>query len=158
MHRSTRPAATAATTLIACALLSACAPRGLAFRVDKRVSFRSPRDRATVTLPVTLDWDATGFAGTFAVFLDRTPMPPGRSLRWLARNDVNCVAARGCPDAEYLRERGVYPTTETQLTLAAVPKAGTKNRHRATIVLLDADGQRIGESAFELEFTVVGAP
>jgi hypothetical protein len=155
-----------------CAALSGCVPQGLAFRVDERLTFQSPKDRSTVTLPVTLDWDIRDFditppggaprkdAGYFAVFVDSTPMPPGKPLRWIARKDTSCRADDGCPDEEYLEARGIYATTETELVLDQLPRTGRQDddnrreRHRATIVLLDASGRRIGESAFEILFDV----
>lgn len=151
-----------------CAALSGCVPQGLAFRVDERLVFRAPEDRSTVTLPVTLDWDIRDFdvtgpggepredAGYFGVFVDTTPVPPGKSLAWVARDDTGCRADDGCPDAEYLEARGIYTTTETELVLEQLPRLGNdddrRERHRATVVLLDAEGRRIGESAFEVLF------
>lgn len=159
--------------LALCAALAGCVPQGLAFRVDERLTFSSPEDRSTVRLPVTLDWEIRDFevvppgtgdardgAGYFAVFVDASPMPPGKPLRWIARKDTSCRAADGCPDEEYLRARGVYTTTETELVLDQLPLTtgsddrDRRERHRATIVLLDADGRRIGESAFEIAFDI----
>lgn len=154
------------------AATTGCIPQGLAFKVDKRLTFQSPEDRATVSLPLTLDWDIRDFeitglagepredAGYFAVFLDSTPMPPGRMLRWIARKDTSCRPADGCPDEEYLIARGIYTTTDTELVLDQLPRTGgdddrdRRERHRATIVLLNARGERIGESAFEVVFDV----
>lgn len=154
----------------ACAALAGCGAQGLAFRVDERLTFRAPVDRSTVALPVTLDWDIRDFevtgpggeprkdSGYFAVFLDGTPMPPGRDLRWVARNDRRCRRDAGCPDAAYLAGRGVYTATETELVLDQLPRLGNEDdpreRHRATVVLLDARGARLGESAFEIAFDV----
>ena len=152
-----------------CLLLAACVPEGIAFRVDERLTFVAPEDRSTVALPLTLDWDIRDFdvvdpggpvredAGYFAVFVDRSPIPPGKPLRWLARKDNSCRTADKCPDAEYLSARGVYTTTETELVLQQLPRTSDddrRERHRATIVLLDASGARIGESAFEIVFDV----
>lgn len=163
-----RPASALALPLL-CVALTACVPQGLAFRVDERLTFVEPEDRSTVSLPITIDWDIRDFeitgpggdpredAGYFAVFLDRTPMPPGKPLRWLVRDDRSCREDDGCPDEAYLAERGVYTTTETELTLEQVPLTNDddrRERHRATIVLLDASGTRIGESAFEVAFDV----
>ena len=152
------------------AALAGCVPQGLAFRVDERLTFQSPQDRATVRLPVTLDWDIRDFeitppgsgeprpdAGYFAVFIDSSPMPPGETLRWIARKDNSCRPADGCPDEQYLAARGIYTTTETALTLDQLPLGDDEDRrerHRATIVLLDASGTRIGESAFEIAFDI----
>lgn len=148
--------------------LSGCIPQGLAFRTDERLTFVTPEDRSTVTLPVTISWRIEDFlvtgpggtlsdsAGYFAVFVDRTPMPPGEPLRWIARKDNSCRADDGCPDAEYLAGRGVYTTNGTSITLDQLPRTTNdedrRERHRATVVLLDAETKRIGESAFEIEF------
>ena len=159
-----------AALAVLCSVLSACVPQGLAFRVDERLTFTSPEERSTVTLPLTLDWEMRDFeitapgsgerredAGYFAVFVDGAPMPPGEPLRWVARKDTGCREDDGCPDAEYLASRGIYTTTETELVLEQLPRLGDddrRERHRATIVLLDAGGSRIGESAFEIVFDV----
>ena len=169
-HR--RPA-TALVLAGLCAALTGCVPQGLAFRTDTRLTIIEPEDRESVSLPVTIDWDIRDFeivgpgsdvegegdrdAGYFAVFVDGTPMPPGKSLRWVARKDTSCRPADGCPDEEYLEARGIYTTTETELTLEQLPQTGNddrRERHRATIVLLDAGGSRIGESAFEVAFDI----
>ena len=170
-HR--RPA-TALLLVALCAALSGCVPEGLAFRTDTRLTIVSPEDRTEVSLPVTIDWDIRDFeivepgadvagsdegrAGYFAVFVDSTPMPPGESLRWVARDDTSCREADGCPDEEYLAARGIYTTSETELVLEQLPRTGReqdrRERHRATIVLLDASGTRIGESAFEVAFDI----
>jgi hypothetical protein len=152
------------------ALLAGCAPDGLAFRVDERLTFQAPQDRSTVGLPLTLDWEMRDFevvppgsparpdAGYFAVFVDRSPVPPGEPLRWLARKDTSCRTADGCPDEEYLNSRGVYTTTETELVLDQLPRLGDdedrRERHRAVVILLDGAGRRIGESAFEIAFDI----
>ena len=167
-HRGQR-LATGAALLGLCGALSGCVAQGLAFRVDDRLTITAPEDRSTVTLPVTLRWDVRDFdvtapggdprkdAGYFAVFVDDAPMPPGKPLAWLARKDNSCRAADGCPDEEYLAARGVYTTTKTELVLSQLPRNADEDRrerHRATIVLLDAQGTRIGESAFEVAFDV----
>ena len=170
-HVGRRPA-TAVALLGLCGVLSGCVPQGLAFKVDERLTFQSPEDRATITLPLKLDWDIRDFEitepggeprkdeGYFAVFIDGSPMPPGEKLRWIARKDNSCRAADGCPDEEYLEARGIYTTTETELVLEQLPRTTSEDdgerreRHRATIVLLDASGTRIGESAFEVAFDI----
>jgi len=152
-------------------ILSGCVPQGLAFKVDERLTFLSPEDRSTVRLPLTLDWEMRDFditppgtgepsedAGYFAVFIDASPVPPGEQLRWIARKDSSCRAADGCPDTEYLQARGIYTTTDTRLVLDQLPRTNDaedrRERHRATVILLDAAGARIGESAFEVTFDI----
>ena len=168
MSQRPKPA-TAVAVAGLCAALSGCVPQGLAFTVDERLTFRSPQDRATVRLPVRIDWDVRDFdvvepggepredAGYFAVFVDSTPMPPGKDLRWLAREDSDCREEAGCPDEAYLNARGTWTTTQTELVLDQLPRPDDEDRrerHRASVVLLDASGTRIGESAFEIAFDV----
>lgn len=167
-HTGRRAALPAALTGL-CLALSGCVPQGLAFKVDERLRFTAPGDRATVGLPVKVDWEIEDFeitgpggsvragAGYFAVFVDKTPMPAGKDLRWIARKDRSCRASDGCPDQEYLNGRGVYTTTDTELVLDQLPRSSDddrRERHRVTVVLLDASGSRIGESAFEIAFDI----
>src|SRR6266480_1977503 len=79
-------------------VVPACAGHQYQFVADHRVHISAPRQRSTVTLPVTVRWSFDGFrvtgpdarddpqARSFAVFVDRTPVPAGKALRWLARN------------------------------------------------------------------------
>lgn len=148
--------------VVALALLtSGCAVSGIAFRQDDRLSFVTPDDRAEVTLPLTVEWEVEDFevgegAGSFAVFVDRAPQPPGKTLDWLARDDDSCRADDGCPDAEWFAERDVFPTTERSLTIERLPARADDRRelHEVTVVLLDEDGRRIGETGWSLEFQV----
>jgi hypothetical protein len=170
---SRRPSTSAAAVAAClCLLLSGCLSQGLAFRVDDRLTITAPADRAEVTLPVTVRWDIRDFevvepggsaaqagkdAGYFAVFVDGTPQPPGKPLSHLARDDRSCRPSEGCPDAEYLAARNVYTTSARQITFEQLPRPSnekTKERHAVTIVLLDPAGKRIGESAFEVTFTL----
>ena len=153
----------AAAALALITALSGCTVSGLAFQEDHRVRIVSPEDRAEVGLPVTIRWTTEDLESDgrsyFAVFVDRAPIAPGESLRSLA--DDSCNRTKGCPDLEYFRDRYVLVTDTTSVTLDAVPNRGgqrtsAKNRHEATIVLIDADGHRIGEAAYTVEFTVEG--
>jgi hypothetical protein len=157
------------TLLLAVALAcasSGCAVHGLAFDNDHRLQFVTPASRATVDLPVTIQWRAPdvrrdGEDGRrFAVFIDREPVRPGQSLR--AVGDEVCKRTPGCPDASYLRDHFVYVTSQTSLTLTALPAAGGsrtggRHTHQATIVLVDRQGRRTGEAAFRREFVVENA-
>ena len=152
-------------------LTSGCVSQGLAFRLDKRVTIDAPEARSTVTLPVTVRWSVKDFqvvdpgsaaetndhTGYFGVFVDQTPQPPGKTLAWVARKDRSCRKSDGCPDAQYLAARNIYSTSQMQITFDQLPRPSDKNqkeRHNVTIVLLDAQGRRIGESAFYVEFIV----
>ena len=141
-------------------LTSGCAVRGVAFRQDDRLSFVSPGDRDEVTLPVTVEWEVEDFEvpgdGYFAVFVDRAPQPPGRTLDWLARNDDACAQIEDCPGAAWFNERDIFPTTETELTIDQLPDRTVdgRERHEVTVVLVDRDGRRIGETGWTLELEV----
>lgn len=156
------------TSALALLASTACLPQDLAFRVDERVMIIEPRNREIVSLPVTVRWEVENFevvqqpeaprdgAGYFAVFVDQSPMPPGKTVAWLVKDDRSCDPSDGCPDAEYLRERGVYLSTDTQVLVEELPQRrdGRRERHTATVVLLDGAGRRIGESVFFVDFEV----
>lgn len=173
MRSMRRLALRAGLVLVLCVSLSGCLAEGLAFRVDDRLTFTSPKDRSTVRLPVVVDWEIRDFEvvapgaavrpgeGYFAVFVDRAPMPPRKSMRWIFRDDEDCRAADGCPNEVDLASIGIYTTTETRLVLEQIAPPPTRDdeeddddpeRHRVTVVLLDAAGKRLGESAFQVEF------
>lgn len=140
---------------------------GLAFTTDSRLEITGPQDRQKLRLPVTIAWTIDDFEvtgpgrgsgdgeGYFAVFLDRSPVPAGKTLAHVARDDRSCRRDDGCPDAEYLADRNVYTTTRTRLvieTLAKTAREGRREFHDVTVVLLDSDGRRIGESAWHVRF------
>lgn len=136
-------------------LTGACATTGLGFRIDDRVDIVAPAEREDVTLPVTVRWEADDVEGTFGVFVDRSPQPPGKSLSWFS--DDECDAQPGCPDATYLAQRDIFTTTEQSFTVERVAETTDDKRchmHEVTIVLLDAEGRRKGESAWSVEFRV----
>jgi hypothetical protein len=152
--------------VLAIVALSGCAVDGLAFRVDERVDITSPDDRADVTLPLTISWTADGVEPAddggpyFAVFVDQPPIRPGQSLRSVA--DDSCNRTPGCPDLDYFRDRSIYVTETTSVELDVIPqrsgqRTGGDDSHEATIVLVDADGRRIGEAAYTVQFNVEDA-
>lgn len=169
VFRTARAAALAvALTLV----LSSCVSQGLAFRVDDRLTILEPKARSEVTLPVTVRWKVRDFdvvepgslatgdkgkVGTFAVFVDGTPQSPGKTLASLAKKDRSCRPSDGCPDAQYLADRNIYSTSKTEITFEQLPRPSdekSKERHDVTIILLDPQGKRIGESAFYVQFIV----
>jgi hypothetical protein len=145
-----------------------CNVSQLQLRNDHRLSFESPKARAKVVAPVTISWTMRDFrtagldgthstsSGAFAVFVDRAPMPVGKDLRWLSRNDLSCKRDPRCPDKQYLADEQVFVTTDTSLTLDVLPRAADgvgDEQHYVNIVLLDGRGHRIGESAWYRPFT-----
>ncbi len=144
-----------------------CQVSALQFRTDDRLSFTAPASRALVTAPVTISWVMKGFdasgldgstdkgRGAFAVFVDRAPMPVGKDLKWLARSDSGCKRDPRCPDAAYLKDRGVIVTTDSTVTLDILPRVGDgvgDEQHFVNVVLVDGTGSRIGESAWYRPF------
>lgn len=156
------------SVLLAALLPAACGISGLSFRQDTRLVITSPRDRAIVEVPVTVDWKVRDFnvtgrdgrrrtdAGYFGVFVDRPPIPPEETLAWLARDDAQCRLMPACPNDDYFRQINVFSTTETEITIERFPELSTdedrRDFHEVVIVLLNGRGERIGESAFAVEF------
>jgi hypothetical protein len=164
MTRLGRPLAVAAVLL----LLPGCGVSGLNFVQDDRVTITQPPDRARVRLPLTVRWTVEDFrvtgrtgakaddAGYFGVLVDRPPPPPGETLEWLLRDDKVCEADPSCPSESYLASRDIYATTDTSLVIEEVaerpPGFSGPDLREVTVVLLDPEGRRIGESAFSVEF------
>lgn len=144
--------------LLAAATTAGCATRGLAFRVDDRIDIVAPDDNDEVTLPVTLEWTARDYDGRFGVFVDRSAPPPGKPLSWIARGDDECENTPGCPDEAYFAQRGAYATDGHSLVIERVLNQRQDGRrcstHEATVVLLDEDDRRRGESAWAVTFRV----
>jgi hypothetical protein len=153
--------------LVALTSASGCDAGRLQFKNDHRLSFQTPHARETVTAPVTVRWSMTGFdavgldgsrtsrRGAFGVFVDRAPMPVGKDLKSLVTDDAGCRHDARCPDAQYLSDRGVFVTTQPEVTLEVLRQqadGGTHQQHYVNVILLDGTGRRIGESAWYLPF------
>lgn len=167
---TTRLVRTLAMAALAVVGLSACSFQGLAFVQDQRLEFVSPEDRELVELPVTIDWEIEDFEvvepgraeptpgeGYFGVFVDSRPQPPGKPLSWHARDDETCDRDPECPDAEWYRVRGIHTTVESEFTIERMARPSDETRreiHTITVILLDADGVRIGESAWQMEIEI----
>jgi hypothetical protein len=155
-----------AVTLLAVAVLPACGVSGLSFVQDDRVDIIRPNDRDTIDLPLRVDWTAKDFPvgpgqGSFGVFIDRSPQPSGKTLAWIFRGDDAC-RGRGnlCASEEFLSQRNVFRTTRSDFTVEQVTKlSGSQSGrllHELTIVLLDEQGERVGEGAWSVQFEVRG--
>jgi hypothetical protein len=144
-------------------LASSCSTSGLSFKKDERVEIKTPSDREKVTLPVTVSWTVRDFDvpedGSFGIYVDRAPQPPSQTQAWLVRDDIRCKRTPGCPDEAYLAQLEAHTSTQTSFTIDRLPlPAETAQRrrefHDVTIVLLNPEGERIGESAFTVQFEV----
>ena len=61
-----------------------------------------------------------------------------------------------CPNDEYLARFGINSTTQTSFTIENLvdptPEDDRREFHEVTVVLLNGRGERMGESAFSVEF------
>jgi hypothetical protein len=146
-----------AVTAVLFLATSGCGVHGLNFVKDERLHIQSPRPNAEVHVPFDVRWSVEDFDGSYGVFVDRAPPGPGRTLASLAEGDAVCKATAGCPDAAYLAGHRAYTTTDTSFRVEQLPEL-TRDRareaHEVTVVLLDDQGRRVGESAFRVEFHV----
>ena len=151
-----------------------CSLSGLQFETDNRLSIISPHQGELVGMPLTLRWAVKNFtidregpgpgkrdSEYFAIFVDRAPVRPGQTLRAVASNDYQCLHTPGCPNTTYLADRGVFTTAATSFTLTSVARLNNYQNvqlHEAVIVLMNSAGQRIGESAWYIDFRLHKAP
>jgi hypothetical protein len=138
-------------------VLTGCAGTPRTFLHDTHLQITAPAPLTTVSLPFTVAWSTTRRGdGAYAVFVDRSPVPPGHTLRDVA--DAQCKRVTHCPDAAYLAGRGVYVTPSDQLQIDTLPLVGgTAGRarspaHTIAIVALDAQGRRRGDNIWTVEF------
>jgi hypothetical protein len=148
--------------MVSLALLAGCQLHGIDLVQDTRLRINVPVDRSTVTPPIEVRWTAHGIPPAerrFLVIVDGSPQPPGKGVDWFARNDDICRATPGCPDTRYLENQHIFLTRKTRLTIPALAPHPDeppvrRNRHDVTVVLIDAQGRRVGETAGFVEFTV----
>lgn len=136
----------------------ACAVNGLSFFHDYELDVHVPDENAEVSLPFQVRWEADSRAGYFAVFFDRSPMRPGKPLLSLVPSGDPCREQQACPDAAWLADHGVYVTDKPEIVVERLADKRennrSKDRHELTIVLLDNEGRRVGESSYHREFIV----
>ena len=160
-----------ASLLVLLSLVAACDTSNYAFKVDESIRIVQPQARTTVPLPVTIRWtdskppanlrldpkDPT--AAYYAVFVDESPLAPGRRLETLVPGDTPCEVSDGCPTETQLSDAGTYLTAETSLLLEFIAdlrptsRGNTKDTHEVTIVRMRGD-KRVGEAAFRQTFFV----
>jgi hypothetical protein len=148
--------------LILCLSAAGCGVHGLSFVQDKRVDITAPKERSKVALPVTVAWTAKGDAHhSFAVLVDQAPPRTGKTLPWLYRGMDSCRGETGrqlCATPAFLAGRNVFRTSQTHFTVDHVNRFTGNDRrrqfHEVTVVLLDAQGRRVGEGAWSVQFEV----
>ncbi|CAB4721591.1 unannotated protein [freshwater metagenome] len=139
------------------------------FVKDHRLQFTAPDAYELVELPLEVTWtmedfevldrsekaEPTDAAGYYAVFVDRAPVKPGRTLADVGDGDPQCEDNPRCTSKDYLAAAGVYTTRKPSITLSLVNPLSSKARiqlHQVTVVLLDSEGRRIGEHAWFRQF------
>jgi len=161
-------------TAVICAtlLLSGCRFTGIDLLQDRRLTIVAPDDREKVRLPVTVRWTVHDFritgpgpnsshsSGYFEVLVDADPQPPGEGTDVFAHGDPTCLRSQGCPNGQYLAQKGVHTTSATSFTIqhlapAAGVDVGQRDLHEVTIVLLDERGHRIGEGSWSVTLEIV---
>ena len=149
--------------------VAGCDTSQYAFRVDESISFEAPKARSDVELPVTIRWTddkppadiraepSDPDASYYAVFVDRSPIGPGASLKSQAEDPEVCETDPKCPDEVFLNERGIFLTAEPVLQLEFLadgrPNDREKDTHEVIIVRMKGT-ERVGEAAWNQTFYV----
>ncbi len=120
----------------------------LLFRNDHRITIVSPADFSNVRGPVTIRWVTRDFSapadGHFEVFLDRDPQPPGETLHYFAGQSLLDIWT--VDTTSFLIPRFPLPDP-------AAPKQ-EQEHHEITVILVDGQGRRIGETSAFVEFNL----
>jgi hypothetical protein len=154
-----QPSRRATVWLVSLALLSSvtgCRSTGLLFHKAEDLTILSPASNSVVQAPITMRWHTEHRPPTgtqFAVFVDRVPIGPGRTLRDAA--DRLCKREPDCPDNQYLNAHDIYVTEESSLVIDNLPDQHYRHgrvpgEHELSIVLLDVSGHRVGESVYSV--------
>lgn len=130
-------------------------------RSDDRLEIVSPSDADEVDLPVTVKWRVSDFPLTdgngFAVFLDRAPVGVRRQLSLKTCPPIDPAAPPLVEDCDDDRE-SVFLASDTEHTLSCLaPREGPKRRrnvHEVVVILVDTNGNRLGEAAASVTFKV----
>ena len=143
----------------AAVLLTTGCGDGLLFAKDTRLKIVSPRASATVSLPVHLRWTTKVPQGSplqYAVFVDVLPVHPDQNLRSVA--GPSCARISSCVDVALLNRHSVYLTSRPSLDLETLPilgpPQGEPDVHQVSIVLVDPEWRRVGESAWSVDFVL----
>jgi hypothetical protein len=133
-----------AVLVAAMSAMSGCL-EGRSFHRNSGLSIIEPIDGDFAEAPLTIRWvSPNSSVKRFAVFVDRPPLAPGKSV-----------------DKLEVQERdGVFPTTETEFLLEFVAPRDTsvvarRDLHQITVVALTSDGKRLDDSSSSVKLTVV---
>jgi hypothetical protein len=89
----------------------------------------------------------------FAVFLDRPPLRPGENLQALV--DSTCKRTPGCANDQYFENKFIFLTGASHVELTSLPR---RKVHVLTIVLMNQNNVRVGETVATVHFRVRTGP
>jgi hypothetical protein len=135
-----------------------CSTQGLVLEQPKQVQDLKPTPYSKTKLPFTVSWTARPLAGgeRYFVIVDQQPMPPGDSVKSLT--DDICRRTPGCPDKFYLQQHFMFLTRGHRVEVQFLPLSGPfpvkdlYDLHKATIVIVDERGDRVGEEFWSTDF------
>jgi hypothetical protein len=145
--------------LTACSQFSTAS---LQLRRDATITITAPQDRTAADRPLHVEWTdvAPRNGGAYMVLIDRSPMPVGQDVGWFARDDKDCGASPGCPNARWLSLRGITVTADRFADIAIIPRKNANSRNKrydVTVVRLDRDGRRDTEATFTVTVEIRAA-
>jgi len=138
-----------------------CSTQGLVLQQPTQIENLEPELFSEHKVPITVSWEQARplrVGEKYMVFVDRNPTAPGESIRSLT--DDTCKATPGCPDKAYLNLNFIFPTRGTSIKITILPFQGPfpvhdlYDLHRATVVIADRDGTRVGEEFWSTSFYV----
>ena len=115
------------------------------FHQSDEIRFVEPIEEDFAQAPLLVRWEGKPDRTVkWAVFLDRAPIRPGASV----------------DDLEVQERTNIWITDAPEYTVEFVPPrqtavASRRDRHRLTVIPLDAKGKRVGEHAASVELTVI---
>lgn len=145
--------------VVVAAAAAGCSTQGLVLQQPTQVKNLQPELFSDPKIPVKVSWQQARplrDGERYMVFVDRNPMAPDESIRSLT--DDTCKATPGCPDKAYLNQNFIFPTKGTSIEIPILPFQGPYpvhdlyDLHRATVVIVDAGGARVGEEFWTTSF------
>ena len=125
---------------------------GRSFHISERLSITHPTHGAEIELPIEMTFQAVDVpedAAGFALFIDLEPIAPGASL-----DDIEGAALALIHRLDVETRSIPVPAINRK----ASGPSSLADRHRLTIVFVDADGVRIGDDAASIDVTVGQVP
>ena len=133
--------------VVALVLLTTGCLEGRSYHQSEPLRIQRPDDRGVAANPVLVEFvvsDAPDELGGFAVFTDVAPIAPGHSLDEIEGVELAFARRLGPEDR----------SVELNINRKGSGPDGLADRHVVTIVMLDADGERLTDSYDAVEFDI----